>query len=276
MSPKCARLTDSILTAGSFLRGRIQSISFNDVRKLFSSMTGGGSLDPIEQNVRFEELTIEITKGRLLLYGEVWVDSYRVAAAEVLVSIDGVSISGAIDDLQVGEGLCVKKARLELIVGRIGQRTEVEKGKAKVTTETTPHVEQSKEVPPKDPVLKEDQGKVETKNGGIPCAAIVRGTVDLKTDTYNMKFDVSAAIMKPAQGPLSFFVYGQLQCENFSIGELLSPGAMDTDHPMNLTLNKVAILACSGEGVNDYGLNVAHYPVKKGNAELCCTKKTLS
>ncbi len=236
----------------------------NDIRKLFGSMTGGGNLDPVEQDVRFKELRIEITKGRLLLSGEVWVDSYKVAAAEVLISIDGVSISGAVDDLHVGEDLCVKEARLELIIGRVGQRTKVEAGKVKVTAESASDGEQPKEVPSRDPALKEEQEKVEKKNGGIPCVAIVRGTVDLKTDTYSMKFNVAAAIMKPAQGPLSFFVYGQLDCENLSIGKLLSPGAMDDDNPMNLTLSKVAILACSRDGVNDYGLNVAHYPVQKG------------
>lgn len=64
----------------------------SDMRKLFSSMTGG-NLDPVEQDVRFNELAIEIANGRLALYGEVWVNSYKVAAAEVLILVDGVSIS---------------------------------------------------------------------------------------------------------------------------------------------------------------------------------------
>jgi hypothetical protein len=45
--PNCTRLTDSFTTAGSFLRDYIKSISMSDIRKLFSSMTGG-DLDPVE------------------------------------------------------------------------------------------------------------------------------------------------------------------------------------------------------------------------------------
>ena len=78
----------------------------NNICKLFNTMTGS-QLDPISQDIRFNELTIEIAKGRLALSGEVRIDSYHVAAAEVLVSVDGVSIRGAVTDLDLGEGICV-------------------------------------------------------------------------------------------------------------------------------------------------------------------------
>jgi hypothetical protein len=68
----------------------------------------------------FNELTIEIAKGRLALHGEVRVDSYKVAAVEVLISVDGVNISGVVEDLHLGEGVCVQQASLELVIGLVG------------------------------------------------------------------------------------------------------------------------------------------------------------
>jgi len=95
-------------TAGSCLRGYIKTVTMDDLRRLFNTMTGS-DLDPVEQDVRISELTIEISQGRFIFYGEVWVDSYKVAAAEILVSVDGVMISGAIDYLGIGEELYVKR-----------------------------------------------------------------------------------------------------------------------------------------------------------------------
>jgi hypothetical protein len=62
---------------------------------------------------------------------------------------------------------------------------------------------------------------------------------------------------------------------NLSIGKLLGDGVMDDDNPMNLTLSRVVILACSGEGVNDCGLNIAHYSIKKGKLNLVQRKAEL-
>jgi len=101
----------------------------DDLRRLFNTMTGS-NLDPVEQDVRFSELTIEIWQGRFMFYGEVWADSYKVAAAEILVSVDGVMISSAINDLAIGEELHVKKARLELIIGNVDRPKTDSKGKA--------------------------------------------------------------------------------------------------------------------------------------------------
>jgi len=149
-----------------------------------------------------------------------------------------------------------------LVIRHVGQQRRDCSGKTKLTIETAPQGAQSKEVLPKDQGLKGDEGKTGAKRR-TPLAAMARDAVELNTNVFNMKFNVAAAIMKPVQGFLSFFVYGQPNCENLSIGKLLGGGVMDDDNPMNLTLSRVVILACNGEGVNDWGLNIAHYPIKR-------------
>jgi hypothetical protein len=248
-------ISDSVI-AGSSLKASIKSLSLNDLRKLFSSLTDGASLDSVEQDVRFNELTIEIANGRLALYGEVWVDSYKVAAAEVLISVDGICISGAVDDIHIGESLHVKEAQLELIVGRVDRPRKEASGKTKIAGGTLTSTE-----PPKD--TKPASSKSEAK-GGTPIAAIVRGKVNFQLESVSLDFEITAAVMKPADGPLSYFVYGQFDAENLSIGKILTKGDMAHDHPMNLALDRVTLIACSGNDVTDYGLNVAHYPVKSG------------
>jgi len=234
----------------------------DDLRRLFNTMTGS-DLDPVEQDVRFSELTIEISQGRFLFYGEVWVDSYKVAAAEVLVSVDGVMISGGIDDLAIGEELYVKKARLELIIGNVDRPKADSKGKAVSATGDQESGEDSspKDTSKEDTTLSQQQPPVKKK--GTPVAAIIRGEVHLDTDTFNLTFNVAAAITKTADGPLDYFIYGQLDCENFSIGKMIG-GAMDEGHPMDLQLDRVTLIAASKDIPNDYGLNTARFPIKEG------------
>lgn len=228
----------------------------DDIRRLFNTMTGS-NLDPVEQDVRFSELTVEISQGRLVLYGEVWVDSYKVAAAEVLISVDGVMISGAVDDLHIGEDVCIKQARLELIIGNVNppkppSQDHAEKGK-EATGGTQPPPSSVKGVPGQSPAQKK----------GTPVAALIRGDVEVHTGDANLNFKVAAAITKSSDGPLKYFVYGRLDCENVSIGKMLG-GAMGDDHPMDLQLDCVTLVAASKDISNDYGLNTARFPIKEG------------
>ncbi|KAK3365114.1 hypothetical protein B0T24DRAFT_423607 [Lasiosphaeria ovina] len=246
----------------------------DDIRKLFNTMTGS-HLDPVEQDVRFSELTVEISQGRLMLYGEVWVDSYKVAAAKVLISVDGVMISGAVDDLHIGEEVCVKQARLELIIGDVNGPKEPTgipsqpQGNNPTTgtkdKQTVPESRQgAKNEVQQKPSDTTKSAEQEGKKKGTPVAAIIRGEVDIHTDTFNLKFNVAAAISKTADGPLSYFVYGQLDCESFSIGKMVGD-AMEDGHPMDLQLDRVTLVAASHDITNDYGLNTARFPIKEGN-----------
>jgi hypothetical protein len=221
-----------------FLRGTIPSVTFDEIRNLFATMTGGEHLEHVGQDIRLNDLVVEIKDGRLRLSGEVWVDGYRVACAEVLVGVDGVIISGAIDDLDVGEGVHVKQARLELVVGRI-----IRDKTATKTDNDTP---------------------VKPKGSGTPVTAIVRGHVNFRHGDINLDFDVAAALIKPPSGDLQYFMYGQLNAQNLTIGTLLSDPDVEGDHPLNLNLNRVALIACSDDNVTDFGLNVAKYPIKSG------------
>lgn len=256
-------LRPNSLIAGSSLKAYIKSLSLDDIRKFFSTLTNGASLDSVQQDVRFNELTIEIANGRLALHGEVWVDSYKVAAAEVLISVDGICISGAVDDIHIGESLHVKEAQLELIIGRVDGPRKQDSGKTKIGGGTL-----TSTAPPKDTKTHAKDSKSTSSkskaSGGTPIAAIVRGKVNFQLDSVSLDFDIAAAVVKPAKGPLSYFVYGQLDAKNLSIGKLLTDGDMEHDNPMNLMLDRVTLIACSGDGVTDFGLNVADYPVKSG------------
>jgi hypothetical protein len=256
-------LRPNSVIAGSSLKAYIKSLSLNDIRKLFSSLTNGANLDSVEQDVRFNELTIEIANGRLALYGEVWVDSYKVAAAEVLISVDGICISGAVDDIHIGESLHVKEAQLELIIGRVDRPRKEDSGKTKIAGGTLTSSAPSKDTKSHatDPKITPSKSQA---SGGTPIAAIVRGKVNFQLESVSLDFDIAAAVVKPANGPLSYFVYGQLDAKNLSIGKFLTDGDMEHDNPMNLTLDRVTLIACSGDDVTDSGLNVAHYPVKSG------------
>ncbi|KAK0717459.1 hypothetical protein B0T26DRAFT_297119 [Lasiosphaeria miniovina] len=247
----------------------------DDIRKLFNTMTGS-HLDPVEQDVRFSELTVEISQGRLMLYGEVWVDSYKVAAAKVLISVDGVMISGAVDDLHIGEEVCVKQARLELIIGDVSRPKEPtgipsrpQGNDPNTGTEDTQTTPESRQGAKNEVVQQKATGSTKSaeqkgKKKGTPVAAIIRGEVDVHTDTFNLKFNVAAAISKTADGPLSYFVYGQLDCESLSIGKMVGD-AMEDGHPMDLQLDRVTLVAASHDITNDYGLNTARFPIKEGN-----------
>jgi hypothetical protein len=229
-------------------------------------MTGGGDLDEVGQDIRFNELTLEISKGRLLLSGEVWVDSYKVAAAEVLISVDGVRISGAADNLDIADNVCVEESRLELIIGKVGvSKVESSDVKGKGVTRDDPSL--SEQGPDKHAVQRAPvSAKVVNTGmkGGSSVAAIIRGKVNIKTGDRVLRFDVIAAITKGSKGSVSYFVYGVMDCENFSIGKLLGDGQLGDNHPMNLHLNSVAVMACNLENGDDCGLNVARYPIKKG------------
>ncbi|KAK5652026.1 hypothetical protein OQA88_10929 [Cercophora sp. LCS_1] len=264
-------LSGHIKKSGSSLRGYIKTLTMDDLRRLFNTMTGS-NLDPVEQDVRFSELTIEISEGRFMFYGEVWVDSYKVAAAEVLVSVDGVMISGAVDDLAIGEELHVKKARLELIIGNVDRPKTESKGKAAASGNTK---ESAVDSPPKDASKAETPSSQQppVKKKGTPVAAIIRGEVHFDTDTFNLTFNVAAALTKTADGPLDYFIYGQLDCENFSIGKMIG-GAMDEGHPMDLQLDRVTLIAASKDIPNDYGLNTARFPIKQG-VFLCAELKSV-
>lgn len=43
-----------------------------------------------------------------MLYGEVWVDLYKVVVVEVFILVDGVMIFGVVDDFYIGEDVCIK------------------------------------------------------------------------------------------------------------------------------------------------------------------------
>lgn len=73
----------------------------NDLRKLFNTLTGS-HLEPTEQDIRLNELTLDIAEGPLALHGEVCVDGHQVAKAEILVTVDGTRMPGAVDDLHIG------------------------------------------------------------------------------------------------------------------------------------------------------------------------------
>ncbi|KAJ7714868.1 hypothetical protein B0H16DRAFT_1477788 [Mycena metata] len=249
-------LSGHVSKAHASLRGYIESVSMNDLRQLFASLTGGKTLNPVEQDVRFSNITIEIAEGRLMLYGEVWVDSYKVAAAEVLISVDGISISGAVEDLHLGEDIHVENAKLEFIIGHVGQQLEDGSGNTKISTGTTPG-DGPKDVPSSNPDSKE-KGPKTARTGGTPVVAIIRGVVKMEVGAASLTFNIAAAIAKPAHEPVSFFVYGQLDGENLSIGSLLPDGG----DLMDLNLRRVAIVASNAEVVQDYGLNIEHYPIK--------------
>lgn len=98
----------------------------------------------------------------------------------------------------------VKEAQLELIVGNVNRPKASEgKGKDKDTT--------SQEA--KEAVAQKPQKK------GTPVTAVIRGHVEVDTGDVKLKFKVAAAITKPANEPISYFVFGQIDCENFSIGQ---------------------------------------------------------
>jgi hypothetical protein len=221
-------------------------------------MTGGDDLDAIQQDIVFRQLTLEISKGRLLLSGQVTIGTYEVAQAEVLISVDGIRISGVVDDLHIGEDVFVKEARLELVIGSVGkaqtrQHITLADGlnrKVDVLQKTTDQVVDV-------PIIKE-------KEFGTPAAVIIRGKVQVHTEQGDFDFAVRAAITKTPAEPIGYFVYGELTGKSLSIEQLLPNGAMEHDHPMNLYLNKVVIMACSLDKVDDCGLNSSRYPVKKG------------
>ncbi|KAH6959506.1 hypothetical protein DER45DRAFT_538821 [Fusarium avenaceum] len=107
----------------SSLRVYIQSLTMDDLRKLFNSLTGS-HLEPTEQDIKLKDLTLGISEGRIALYGEVCVDGRQVAKAEVLVTVDGLRITSSVDDLDISDGVKVRKAQLELIVGDVNKPLE--------------------------------------------------------------------------------------------------------------------------------------------------------
>lgn len=235
----------------------------DDLRGLFNTLTGS-HLEPVEQDIRFNNLTLDISLGRVALYGEVWVDGHQVAKAEVLVTVDGIRISGAVDDLHIGEGVHIKEAQLELIVGDVNKQKVDDKdqtsdmegnvgsSKGKETTSTPPP-------PEKTEVASKPQKK------GTPVAAVIRGHVEVNTDNVHFKFKVAAAIMKKSDGLVNYFVYGQLDCENMSIGKILG-GDMEDGHPMDLQLSSFTLVAASHDKINTQGLNASRFPVSQGKS----------
>lgn len=234
----------------------------DDLRSLFNTLTGS-HLEPVKQDIRLNDLTLEISQGRVALYGEIWVDGHQVAKAEVLVTVDGIRISGAVDDLHIGEEVHIKEAQLELIVGDVnkpdidgkdqdrGTEEAEGSGKGKETGSTHPPPPAKTEVAPKP------------QKKGTPVAAVIRGHVEVSTGDVHFKFKVAAAIMKTADGPVNYFVYGQLDCENMSIGTILG-GDMEDGHPMDLQLSSVTLVAASHDKINTQGLNASRFPVSKG------------
>ncbi|KAH8129732.1 hypothetical protein LI328DRAFT_162903 [Trichoderma asperelloides] len=234
----------------------------DDLRSLFNTLTGS-HLEPLEQDIQLSDLTLEISRGRIALYGEVWVDGHQVAKAEVLVTVDGIRISGAVDDLHIGEEVHIKEAQLELIVGDI-KKPEIDKNNQYRGTEEIDGSGKGKETlstPPPPPANTEVAPTPQKK--GTPVTAVIRGHVEVNTGDVHFKFKVAAAIMKKADGPVNYFVYGQLDCENLSIGKILG-GDMEDGHPMDLQLSSVTLVAASHDKVNTQGLNASRFPVSKG------------
>ncbi|RSL71338.1 hypothetical protein CEP51_012060 [Fusarium floridanum] len=250
-------LSGHIKKNGSSLRAYIKSLTMDDLRKLFNTLTGS-QLEPVEQDIRLNDLTLEISEGRIVFYGQIWVDGHQVAKAEVLVTVDGIRISGAVDDLHIGEDVHIQEAQIELIVGDV-QKPKIDgKGKGKNTAQDT----FASTKPPE-----------KSQKKGTPVAAVIRGVVDVKTDNVQLKFQVAAVISKPAKGPTSYFVYGQLDCKDFSIGKILGSD-MEDGHPMDLQLSSLTLVAASHNNVNSQGLNASRFPVSQG-IFLCAELKVL-
>ncbi|GFP57671.1 hypothetical protein TASIC1_0009000800 [Trichoderma asperellum] len=202
-------LTGHIKKDGSSLQAYIKLLTMDDLRSLFNTLTGS-HLEPLEQDIQLSDLTLEISRGRIALYGEVWVDGHQVAKAEVLVTVDGIRISGAVDDLHIGEDVHIKEAQLELIVGDI-KKPEIDKNNQYRGTEEIDGSGKGKETlstPPPPPANTEVAPTPQKK--GTPVTAVIRGHVEVNTGDVHFKFKVAAAIMKKADGPVNYFVYGQL------------------------------------------------------------------
>jgi hypothetical protein len=215
----------------------------DDLRKLFNSLTGS-HLEPTEQDIELRDLTLDISEGRIALYGEVLVDGRKVAKAEVLVTVDGIRITGCVGDIGISDGVEVKEAQLELIVGDVNRPPGMSK---KADASQSP----SKELGQK------------SRPSGTPVTAVIRGVVQVKTGDADLKFEVAAAFTKLVDGTFAYFVYGQLDCENLSIGKLLG-GDMDDGHPMDLQLSSVTLVAASNNKISTQGLNASRFPVSKG------------
>ena len=150
---------------------------------------------------------------------------------------------------------------MELIVGHVGApKTE---GNGQVVLTPAPGTIPPEGAAPEGSAVGGDPKRVKAK-GGTAVAAIIKCNVEINVGNWRMEFNVAAAIMKSDSGLISCFMYGQMDYENFSIGQMLGDGTMKDDHHMNLTLSRVAIVACSSDLVDDYGLNAVKFPNKKG------------
>lgn len=219
----------------------------------------GQELQPVDQDIVIDEVTIEISKGRLRLFGAVSMNGHKAAEATITISTDGVCIIGTVDDITIGEDVVIKEASINIVIGscsaEVSTGNTLEKGKGVA------------EKPIETPVKVPSTGAEKPESGGPlakpetptrTAAGLIKGIVKIKDIT----FLVALAAVK-VDGKMEWVVYGEMNSKTLSIGELIGSGP--DDEILNVALRRVTIVASSVDDPKIPELNVCGYPIKQGN-----------
>ncbi|KDQ52917.1 hypothetical protein JAAARDRAFT_446596 [Jaapia argillacea MUCL 33604] len=100
----------------TYLKGTLENKRWADVCSIYSDMTGK-TVAPTDHEIELEKLSVAVSWGRLELKGAVVINGRRAADASIVVSSSGISISGAVHDVDIGENCVIDGARLEFAIG---------------------------------------------------------------------------------------------------------------------------------------------------------------
>lgn len=94
----------------------VPNCSIDDIRQFYSDLTGR-ELDPFQHNVQFKDLILRIDTSSLSFSGELTIDGHRSIKATLRIHRDGISITGSVLDIHLGE-IVVEQAELDIFIGR--------------------------------------------------------------------------------------------------------------------------------------------------------------
>jgi hypothetical protein len=205
---------------------------------LYTEITGN-ELGKVEYDIVLDELKLQVSLGMFMLKGKVTVNGHSAVSASIIISANGIVISGEISKFNVTDDLFIEKAALSLQIGN-GKMEDLGAISPAKSAQSPPSIVQSIEgtsekAPGAGAVVVAGQAP---QSKGFTTSLQLLGNVSFK----DIHFSVVVTMHKSSDG-FEWMVEGEAASDSLSLRNLIT--SIAEGNPMDVRLRKVRIVAAS-------------------------------